>query len=142
MPMPASRKNPLMWIVTLILVVVIVVVCWMMFGDKLMSKTSVDTEKYQAVFLNSGQVYFGKITEQHKWLVLTNVYYLQRSNAAPLQEGAAAAPTESDFKLVKLGSELHGPEDAMYIERSNVWFWENMKEDSKVLQAIKQYQAK
>jgi hypothetical protein len=43
---------------------------------------------------------------------------------------------------VKLGSELHGPQDAMFIDSDKVMFWENMKDDSKVVQAIHQHKNK
>src|SRR5690349_8029349 len=41
----------------------------------------VNSSKLQAVFLNSGQVYFGNIrTLNNQYYVLTNVYYLQNSS--------------------------------------------------------------
>jgi hypothetical protein len=39
-----------------------------------------------------------------------------------------------------LGSELHGPEDKMSVSSEQVLFWENLKNDSKVVQAIHKYQ--
>ncbi len=92
------------------------------------------THGYQAVFLTNGQVYFGKLESAHGWLVLNDIYYLQASES--LQQ--TATPTDNkNVQLVKLGTELHGPEDAMFIERDKVLFWENLKEDSKVVEAIK-----
>jgi hypothetical protein len=45
----------------------------------------------------------------------------------------------SDISLVKLGCELHGPEDEMLINRSQIVFWENLKEDGQVTQAVAEY---
>ena len=93
------------------------------------------------MFLTNGQVYFGKISKSGQWIKLSDVYYLQITD--PLQpagnQGDSVIPKkEQSIQLVKLGSELHGPADVMYIEKDKILFWENMKDDSKVLQAIKQ----
>ena len=88
----------------------------------------VEKDKFQSVFLTGGQVYFGKITNiTDTQVTLENIYYL-RDNSG------------SDQSLVKLGSELHGPEDKMFIERKNVQFWENLKPDSQVAKAIADYE--
>ncbi len=87
--------------------------------------------KWQAVFLENNQVYFGKLTEQSKtYVTLTQVYYLR---GAGLGDGANAQAVD----LVKLGGEFHGPEDMMYIPKSKIVFWENLKEDSRIVQFIK-----
>jgi hypothetical protein len=44
--------------------------------------------------------------------------------------------------LIKLGNEVHGPEDSMVIERSQVLFFENLKNDGKVVDSINKYQNK
>jgi hypothetical protein len=96
-----------------------------------------DPAKWQAVFLNNGQVYFGHLDKaRNDYLGLTNVYYLRASQA--LQP--AASTTTPSFELVKLGGEMHGPEDAIYFEKSAVMFWENMRPDSQVVQAISNFQ--
>jgi hypothetical protein len=57
-----------------------------------------------------------------------------------VQPADASAPAQN-LSLAKLGSELHGPEDVMYLERRQVLFWENMKDSSQVTQAIKEAKA-
>jgi hypothetical protein len=37
------------------------------------------------------------------------------------------------FQLIKLGNELHGPTDKMYINRSQVLFYEQLRKDSQVV---------
>jgi hypothetical protein len=97
-----------------------------------------DPAKWQSVFLNNGQVYFGHLQRVDKdYVGITNVYYLRA--AQTLQPPASTTPTPS-FELVKLGGELHGPEDAIYFEKSSVLFWENMRQDSQVVQAISNFQ--
>jgi hypothetical protein len=115
-------------------VIAFVVVGLYFFKSNSLSQVS---DGYQAVFLSNGQVYFGKLEQDGGWLVLNDIYYLQASDS--LQQ--KTVPTENNnlnqnVQLVKLGTELHGPEDMMFIERDKVLFWENLKEDSKVVEAI------
>lgn len=94
-------------------------------------------DKMQAVFLNGGQVYFGKIQElNNKYVSVTDIYYLRvKQQVQP--EGEQQA--QQDISLVKLGCELHGPQDQMLINREQVVFWENLKDDSQVATAVEAY---
>lgn len=91
------------------------------------------SNKYQAVFLTNGQVYFGNITSLNsKYLALGNVYYLTQSSA----EGS----TSSNYSLIKLGcQQIHDPYDQMVINRDQVSFWENLNADGKVVQSINEF---
>ena len=40
------------------------------------------------------------------------------------------------MSLIKLGEELHEPEDLMIINKDNILFIENLKADSKIVKAI------
>ncbi len=96
----------------------------------------VDTNKYQAVFLNNGQVYFGKITALNSQYVrLTNIYYLT-------QNGSTSTNTSSsNYSLIKLGcQQIHDPYDAMVINHSQVTFWENLQNKGKVVSSIQKFQ--
>lgn len=99
----------------------------------------VNEDKFQAVFLNGGQVYFGKIRELNsKYFVIDNIYYL-RVNNQNAATNTDAANSQQDISLAKLGCELHGPEDKMVINRDQVTFWENLKDDGQVAKAIAEY---
>jgi hypothetical protein len=90
----------------------------------------------QAVFLSNGQVYFGNIIEVNKdFLVLKNIYYLKEQSKLSPEEQT----DDKKISIIKLGDELHGPEDKMYISRNQVLFYENMKNSSKINEAIKKY---
>jgi len=92
---------------------------------------------YSAVFLTNGQVYFGKIYSVGDSVDLRNIYYLQvNSTSSNLQSGSASSTASPDISLVKLGNELHGPNDRMLINRQQVLFTESGKNDSKVVTAI------
>lgn len=102
-----------------------------------------EKDKYQAVFLNGGQVYFGKATDLNdKYLRLVDIYYLRvNQQVQPSEEGQDPinATGEDDISLVKLGCELHGPKDEMLINRDQLVFWENLKSDGQVAEAIADY---
>lgn len=95
---------------------------------------------YQAVFLTNGQVYFGTMSRTGKqYVTLRDIYYLQTRQ--PLQETGgkkAEAPQEPELTLVKLGEELHGPMDSMQINRDHILFIEDLRDDGRVVTAIRQ----
>ena len=96
----------------------------------------VNKSKLQAVFLNTGQVYFGKITTLNsKYFVVDDIYYLQTSST-----GTTAAAANTSVSLVKLGCELHSPLDQMVINRSQVTFWENLQDSGQVAKAVATFQ--
>ena len=100
--------------------------------------SAIKKDKYQAVFLNNGQVYFGHIKDlNNKFVNLQNIYYLQTNNTSSTDQSAATS-SPTNVTLVKLGCELHGPYDQMIINDSQVLFWENLQDNSQVVQKIKQ----
>lgn len=97
-------------------------------------------DKWQAVFLSNGQVYFGHVVRNNKEEVhLQDIYYLQIKQTLQQGEESGELENKGGLSLVKLGNELHGPEDMMYINRDQIMFLENLREDSKVVQAIHKY---
>lgn len=100
---------------------------------------NIEKDNFQAVFLKTGPVYFGKITKiTNSQITLENIFYLQTDKTV-------ASKTEIDqiknMELIKLGNELHGPQDKMFIERKEVIFWENLKPDGEVTKAIREYES-
>jgi len=97
--------------------------------------------EYTAVFLANGQVYFGKVYGRTATTIdLRDVYYLavNQNTIQPQQE----ATSNGQVSLIKLGDELHGPNDRMQITVPQVLFTESLKDDSKVVAAIAHYQSK
>lgn len=129
-------KSLWIWISGLILVVVLLWVTGMFarFGLGGSNQT-----EYQAIFLSNGQVYFGKVrSETAPVITVTDIYYLQVQRQIQPKEGEEAA--QPDVKLVKLGNEIHGPLDQMRINRDAMLFVEDLKEDGKVVEAIRRFQ--
>lgn len=112
-------------------------------------KGTINPATYQAVFLSNGQVYFGHLEENRRPIfVLRDVYYLQikeNLQGAPTGEQSTkkedeAAENESPFTLVKLGEELHQPASEMTINGEHILFWENLQNDSRIIQGINEYE--
>lgn len=110
-------------------------------SNKASTGSQADKNKYQAVFLTNGQVYFGKLTDDAgNYVKLTDIFYLQ-SKDQNVQPKDAKAADQSNLSLIKLGKELHAPADEMNISRQQVLFWENIQDSGKVAQAIKDYKS-
>ncbi len=93
-------------------------------------KTSTE---YQAVFLDNGQVFFGRLEGgSADYPLLKDVYYIQR------QEDPATK--QAKIVLVKRGNELHGP-DAMVVNSRHIVVVESVTPNSKVAQLIREAKA-
>ena len=122
-------KNKLVWV---LIVVVVLVVLWKM--DVL---PTWDSGKYQAVFLTNNQVYFGKLSRSGSaYPILRDIYYLRVTKVLQPRDPNSQ---QQQINLVKLGGELHGPEDEMRINRAQILFVEDLKADSQVVTAIIDY---
>jgi hypothetical protein len=118
-------------------VLLIAVVWFIALGGGKSENSYVDDSKLQAVFLNGGQVYFGDINNLNSdYLSMSNIYYLRVNQQVQPNQSTSNA---NDVSLVKLGCELHGPQDNMVINREQVIFWENLKDDGQVAKAVAEY---
>lgn len=122
-----------------ITVLLVALVSFITLGESGSQNKYIDKTKMQAVFLNGGQVYFGRIDGSNdKFMRVSDIYYL-RVNQQVQPDGAAANNANQDISLVKLGCELHGPQDSMVINQGQVIFWENLKGDGQVAKAVADY---
>ncbi|MDD2646843.1 MAG: hypothetical protein PHV78_02725 [Patescibacteria group bacterium] len=84
-----------------------------------------NTRSYKAVFLTSGQAYFGKVvSETKKTIVLREAHYLQAANE---NEG---------YNLMAVGSEIYGPTNEVRINKDQVAFIETLSSTSEVAKKI------
>lgn len=124
----------------------------------------IDQTKYYAVFLTNGQVYFGHLKNYNTQNPeLSDIYYLQLAQSPQASSEGQKTENQGEQKtegqvleqpnqtgdqqdqgltLIKLGEELHGPEDAMVLNRDQVLFVEKLKNDGKVAKAIDDYKNK
>lgn len=139
-----SKKRLLITIIVVVVVLLALFAVGMFVKSKFMgAEKDIKGDKYQALFLTNGQVYFGHIKNvDHSYAKMSDIYYLQVQQSVQPEDKQEGENQQPQVSLSKLGSELHGPEDAMHISRDQILFWENLKDDSKVVQAIKEHQKK
>jgi hypothetical protein len=117
----------------LLILVLLFLICSSLFlfsgcedkGEKLSFST-----EYQSVFMNNGQVFFGKIENAGgNYPLLKEVFYI----------GRQAGPEGQEVKniLIKRGNEWHGPE-YMYINKQQIAVIEPISPTSRVAQLIKE----
>jgi len=91
----------------------------------------IDSDSYQVVYTTSGQAYFGKLKNTSgEYLVLDTPYTAQDVKG----EGENA---QTSTTLLKVSQQQYGPTDVMSIKSEQVLFWQNLRDDSKVAEAIK-----
>lgn len=138
-----NQKKVLAIVAGVVLAIVIMVLSgWYLHRSS--TAATIDSNKYQAVFFTNGQVYFGKLRQVNaNYFKLTDVFYIQAQDAeAQTSDSENPQQTNSqstDIRLIKLGSEVHGPDDAMIISKDQVLFFENLKKDGKVSDSITKY---
>ncbi len=128
-------------VILLVMVAIIIglIALYIGIGGTTSESKFVDKTKFQAIFLNGGQVYFGKIHSlNEKYITIDNIYYL-RVNQQVQPNQSTTSSANQDVSLAKLGCELHGPTDVMVINREQVLFWENLKDSGQVTKAITAY---
>jgi hypothetical protein len=86
--------------------------------------------EYQAVFLDNGQVFFGRLQDTGEpFLLLRDVFYVQRA--------VSGDKKETHNVLLKRGNEWHGP-DFMRVNSRHVVLIEPVAPDSRVAQLIRE----
>lgn len=136
-----KQKKSFTWVIIAVVALALAAGGWVAWQKLAPADSGIESSKYQAVFFTDGQIYYGKLTvlndRQYK---LTDVFYIlsQNENKTANADGETAE-TQNNAQLIKMGNELHGPEDAMMINRDHVLFYENLKPDGKVTQTINQY---
>lgn len=142
-PPPRSPRSSRGWLIGgIIAAVLLLAALAFLFVPRTSEVSAIDSDKYQAVFFTNGQVYFGKLENlDSNYMRLSDVYYLRSEQAAGEAGDSAnpqdAAASNSNLGLVKLGEEIHGPEDEMIITREQMLFFENLKPDSRVVSLIR-----
>ena len=114
---------------------------WLSSGKKLLSGQIKSPEQadltkvsgeFWAVYLDSGQIFYGKKDKQNKnYVTMTNVFYYQ--------PGVRSAKAEN-IRIIKVGTEIHQPQDYIYINKQHIERQEQLSNDSKVVKAIEEYQ--
>jgi hypothetical protein len=137
-----------LWPIVVVIIVLLGALGWFAWSNMSSGSgaTGIDSSKYQAVFFANGQIYFGKLQAFNGGsMKLTDIYYLRSQESSDSKDSANPQASSSDqsgnnLQLIKLGDEIHGPEDEMIITKDQVLYYENLKADGKVAQSIKKFQ--
>lgn len=124
-----------------ILLVIVLVLIGVVLGGWyfLQNRSEENASEYSAVFLDNGQVYFGKLgLSRGGTTTLKDIFYLQTDQA--VQPTSTKTEEQPKLSLVKLGNELHGPKDEMKINNEHILFTETLKNDGQVVKTIISYQ--
>lgn len=128
------------WLLAVVGIAVVLALGWLLFTKSMGVGSYINNGRYQAVFFTNGQVYFGKLSPAAGgYLKLTEVFYLQSKDATNTNDPQTTTNDSTNVELIKLGSEVHGPEDAMIVSRDQVLFFENLKTDGTVAKSIEKY---
>ncbi|MBI3495229.1 hypothetical protein HY065_01225 [Candidatus Berkelbacteria bacterium] len=140
----AQQKNPLVLGAILVIAVIAAAVLLKNKNESPVSSTSPSGKStasysltksgYQALVLSNDQVYVGKISNLGDQFVKVDEAYLLIASESTSDKG------KTDLKLIKLEEGVHGPTNAMLVNRDHIALVEDLRSDSKLLDIIKNYQ--
>lgn len=135
---PKSKKhNTLIRRALLGVLVIALIILGAISALKLVTGDKPAGDRYQAVFLDNGQVFFGKLKNTDgSYLTLEKAFYTQKQDLPADATAEQKTATSNNVSLVKVGDEVYGPESTMRIKAEQVLFWQDLKSDSKVAKAI------
>jgi len=111
-------KNRLLLINIILLAIIVVLVVYVFVFNK---NINFETKKpYYAVYLQTGDLYFGHLCKFFSKYTLTNVYLLQID-----QKG--------EFSLQKFEQSAYQPEDKMILNKENIVWFSKIKNESPLI---------
>jgi hypothetical protein len=121
------------WLLVLLLIIVVTGFASFIYNKR---KIGVSNGTRQIVFLTNGQIYFGNLlTSQGDFVTLRDVYYPQAVDSL--------RPDPSGLKkkitLQRLDEEIYAPDGNLNINKSQILYYENMRSDSKINDAINKF---
>ena len=125
--------KPTLWAIAAAALLLAAVVTFLVMAHQ---GEGVKKDRYQAVFLEDGKVFFGHLTDVHgDYIVLEDAFYTQQQQSATANDENAVEAL-GQVNLVKVGEEVYGPEDSMTIRADQVLFWQNLTADNQIVKAI------
>ncbi len=117
-----SKTNKILLALVIILVVVL--------AGVLYSRTIGQKDSYWAVYLTTGELYFGQL-HRFPQLALSDAYLLQSNPGGPQQA----------WSLVSLKQTVWGPTDKIYLNEKNIAWKAKLGSESQVLKLIQNPQS-
>ena len=109
----------------IVAIILLIILVYLSFVDK----TKAIKNPYYAVYLRTGDMYFGKISRFPKF-TLSDVWLLQRS----IDE------KQGGFEMMKFSNTIFGPLDKMEINKENIVWISKLRDNSEVVTFIQQNQ--
>lgn len=98
------------------------------------SAQRIDKDALQVIYMANGQAYFGKLQNTNGTYLVVKTPYTAQSVKA---ENGQNASNDGTTSLLKVSAQVYGSDDSIAIKSDQVLFWQNLRSDSKVSQAIK-----
>jgi hypothetical protein len=109
-----NRLNKwLLWVIVVLVVILVILVAWQVFFAR---------SQYSAVYLRTGEVYFGKLV-RFPYFGLKNVYSIQ-----------ATGDQQNPLRIQRFTDSFWGPEDRIKINRDEVVWYTELKNESQLNQ--------
>lgn len=113
-----NKSNKILLAIIIILAAALVaIIYWQKVGFN---------RNYWAVYLDTGDLYFGKLSYFSK-SALSDVYLLQKNSQ----------DSQNPFSISKFSNAFWGPEDKIYINKDNIVWKTKLKDDSQIVNFIK-----
>ncbi len=131
-----SRSNNMM--MPMVIVIIVIAIFGLGYWSMTQGWFMKTNQGVKAVFLENGQVYFGKIVrETGQEVQLSDVYYIQvQDQVQPATTEGAQPTTISVPTLTKRGDELHQPDGNLRLNRQHIVAIENVGADSQVVKQM------
>ena len=119
-------------LLALVAAVLVAVIRWIVPNDPFSGR--IDEDRYQAVVLSDGRVFFGHLSSiSDEYLELSEAYFVDQT------EGTEEDPAVQ--RVVSITERVEGPDDAMLLNKEFVVAVENLRPDSDVVEAIEEVRA-
>jgi hypothetical protein len=150
-PLEAGRQQALVWVFLVLLFASFLVGGFYFWrsaeqvkNEALEVKKLDNHNPWYAIKLVDGEIIYGRIADLNtEPLEINPVYYNYDQKKIEKDSGVKPKVNETiDLRLVRRGSETHGPDGALKVFRAQVVYMENLRPDSKVLGVIEENEKK
>jgi len=114
------NKDKFFKIALILAIMLLMILVYLSFIDK----TKAIKNPYYAVYLQTGDMYFGKLSRFPKF-TLSDIWFLQTNTGE-----------QGGFDLIKFSNAVFGPEDKMEINKENVVWISKLRDESDVVKFI------
>jgi len=119
------KNKPLLINIILIAIIALLAVYVFVFNKNINFELK---RSYYAVYLRTGDLYFGHLCKFFSKYTLTNIYFLQRDE-------------KGELSLQKFEQSAYQPEDKMILNKENIVWFSKIKDESPLIPVLEGKQA-